>query len=218
MISLKHHFLFIHVPKTGGNSIQNILADYSEDTLTADKEYQDGVERFELSNSTYKLRKHSKLTRYRKVLPTGIYRQLFKFATIRNPWDKMISMYFSPHRGTGQWDREEFILLINNVPTLQDYVTLPSFRDRLEKKLGLPARPRPLDRDIDYLIRFENLNDDFKEVCKKTGLPAAPELPVHNRSIRKHYSSYYDDELRELVGRKFSNEIDYGGYRFSDDR
>jgi hypothetical protein len=218
MLSLKHKFLFIHVPKTGGNSIQNILADYSEDTLTADKEYQDGIERFELSNSTYKLRKHSKIKRYRKVLPTNLYRQLFKFATIRNPWDKIISMYFSPHRGTDKWDRDEFVLLIKNAATLQDYVTLPSFRDRLEKTLGLPARPRPLDRDIDYLIRFENLNDDFSEVCKKTGLPAAPELPIRNRSIRKHYSSYYDDELKELVGRKFSNEIAYGDYQFSNDR
>ena len=87
-----------------------------------------------------------------------------------------------------------------------------------KKTLGLPARPRPLDRDIDFLIRFENLNDDFNKVCKKIGLPAAPELPVHNRSIRKHYSSYYDNELRELVARKFSTEIEYGDYQFSDDR
>jgi len=218
MISLKYNFLFIHVPKTGGNSIQNILADYSEDTLTAYEEYQDGVERFEISNSTYKLKKHSKLTRYRKVLPAKLYQQLFKFATIRNPWDKMISLYFSPHRGTDTWDRESFIQLIEKAPLLQDFVTLPSFRDRLEKKLGLPARPRPLDKDIDHLIRFENLNDDFKEVCRKIGLPAVPELPVRNQGNRKHYSIYYDDELIDMVARKFTNEIESGDYSFSKDR
>jgi len=218
MISLEYKFLFVHVPKTGGNSIQNILAEYSEDTLITTEKHQDGVERFELRNSTYKLKKHSKLSRYRKLLPADLYRQLFKFATIRNPWDKMISMYFSPHRSTGTWDREDFIRLIKRAPTLQDYVTLPSFRDRLEKKLGLPARPRPLDRDIDYLIRFENLNDDFNEVCRRTGLPAVPELPVRNRGNRKHYSHYYDDELRDMVAQKFMNEIEFGGYIFREDR
>lgn len=217
MISLKYNFLFIHVPKTGGNSIQNILADYSEDTLTDDEAHQDGIERFELRNSTYKLKKHSKLTRYRKVLPAKLYQQLFKFATIRNPWDKMISLYFSPHRGTDRWDRDSFIQLVGNAPTLQDFVTLPSFSDRLGGELGLAARPRPLDQDIDYLIRFERLNDDFSEVCRKIGLPTAPELPVRNKGNRKHYGIYYDDELIELVARKFSNEIEFGNYSFSTD-
>ena len=214
MLSIKHKFLFIHVPKTGGNSIQNILADYSEDTLIANEKHQDGIERFELRNNTYKLKKHSKLSRYRKLLDTDLYQQLFKFATIRNPWDKMISMYFSPHRGTDKWSREEFILLIKNSATLQDYVNLPSFSDRLRKHLELAARPRPLDRDIDYLIRFETLNDDFNIVCRKIGLPAVAKLPVRNRGDRKHYSHYYDDELREIVAHKFANEITYGGYTF----
>lgn len=217
MISLQYNFLFIHVPKTGGNSIQSILADYSEDQLTATKEHQDGVERFKIQNKTYNLKKHSKLSRYKKLLDADLYQQLFKFATIRNPWDKMISHYFSPHRGTDKWDREEFVLLVNNAATLQDYVTLPSFRDRLEKHFGLPARPRPLDRDIDCLIRFENLNDDFNKACKKIGLPDVPALPVRNRSTRKHYSRYYDDELRDIVGKKFMNEIEYGDYEFSND-
>jgi len=217
MISLKYNFLFIHVPKTGGNSIQNILADYSEDTLTDNEDHQDGIERFELCNSTYNLKKHSKLKRYRKVLPAKLYQRLFKFATIRNPWDKMISLYFSPHRGTDMWDRDNFIQLVENTPTLQDFVTLPSFRDRLGEKLGLPTRPKPLDHDIDYLIRFESLNDDFKEVCRKIGLPAAPELPVRNKGNRKHYGIYYDDELIDLVARKFRNEIDFGNYSFSTD-
>lgn len=217
MLSIKHKFLFVHVPKTGGNSIQNILANYSEDTLTANDEHQDGIERFELRNSTYKLKKHSKLSRYKKLLDADLYQQLFKFATIRNPWDRIVSMYFSPHRGTDRWNREEFIQLINNSATLQDYVTLPSFRDRLEKKLGMPARPRPLDRDIDHLIRFENLNNDFKKVCNKLSIPDNMDLPIRNRSSRKHYSHYYDDELTDMVAKKFANEIEYGDYKFTSD-
>ena len=41
MISIKKNFLFIHVPKTGGNSMQNILRDYSEDQIVALAKHQD---------------------------------------------------------------------------------------------------------------------------------------------------------------------------------
>ena len=62
MISTQKKFLFIHVPKTGGNSIQNILHEYSEDEIVASAKHQDGVERFEVRNSKYNIRKHSTLS------------------------------------------------------------------------------------------------------------------------------------------------------------
>ena len=72
---------------------------------------------------------------------------------------------------------------------------------------------KTIDFDIDYLIRFEQLNDDFKLVCKKLDIPYSP-LPKRNKSKRTHYSEYYDDELIEIIRHKFIEEITFGNYRF----
>ncbi len=80
--------------KTGGNSIQNILRNYSEDSIVTLNDIQDGVERFEVRNAKYDLQKHSTLSHDKSVLSSDMYRYLFKFATIRNPRDMMISFYF----------------------------------------------------------------------------------------------------------------------------
>src|SRR5688500_12110385 len=53
MMALSRQFIFVHVPKTGGNSIQNVLKAYSEDEIVCTEPYQDGVERFELKNPTW---------------------------------------------------------------------------------------------------------------------------------------------------------------------
>ena len=64
MISFQKHFLFVHIPKTAGNSIQSVLRDYSEDELVALRDEQDGIERFGLRNPKYKIKKHSTLAEY----------------------------------------------------------------------------------------------------------------------------------------------------------
>ncbi|PYK53769.1 MAG: hypothetical protein DME48_10390 [Verrucomicrobia bacterium] len=98
MISFQKRFLFIHIPKTAGNSIQSVLRDYSEDELVALRSEQDGVERFGLRNPKYKLKKHSTLADYRAALDETDFGNLYKFTCVRNPWDRLISLYFTPTR------------------------------------------------------------------------------------------------------------------------
>src|SRR5438034_10978870 len=93
MISFQKRFLFIHIPKTAGNSIQRVLRDYSEDELVPLRSEQDGVERFGLRNPKYKLKKHSTLAEYRAALDEPDFGNLYKFSCVRKPWDRMISLY-----------------------------------------------------------------------------------------------------------------------------
>ncbi|MBB5352646.1 hypothetical protein HNR46_002894 [Haloferula luteola] len=212
MISLKHQFLFIHVPKTGGNSIQNILKDYSEDDIVIMGEHQDGVERFEVRNANYQITKHATLAEYREVLDRATFEKLFKFATLRNPWDMMISFYFSPHRKVSAWDRDDFLSLLAETPTLRHYVHCPKVGEKLLGKMGLGAKGS-LTQDIDFLIRFESIDEDFGKVCDRLEIPRVV-LPKRNASSRAHYSSYYDEELVAKVADRFAEEIEWGGYQF----
>src|SRR5256885_58381 len=101
-------FLFVHIPKTAGNSIQSILRDYSEDEIVALRSEQDGIERFGLRNPNYKIKKHSTLAEYRGALGEERFRSLYKFVCVRNPWDRMVSYYFTPTQSPETWDRKKF--------------------------------------------------------------------------------------------------------------
>lgn len=80
MISFQKRFLFVHIPKTAGNSIQSVLRDYSEDELVALRSEQDGVERFGRRNPKYKIKKHSTPAEYRDAPGEMQFSKLYKFA------------------------------------------------------------------------------------------------------------------------------------------
>ncbi len=213
MISIKKKFLFIHVPKTGGNSIQNILRGYSEDKIVTIAKHQDGIERFEVRNDIYNITKHSTLSDYKKVIESEIFEKLYIFSTVRNPWDMMISFYFSPHRGVKEWDRERFKYLINKVATLRTYIKNTTIFSEKISPPEIILSSKAVDSDIDFIMRFEFLNDDFKQVCEILNIPFLP-LPHRNKSNREHYSRYYDVELIKLVEDKFKEEIELGRYTY----
>src|SRR5438132_1423721 len=202
MISFRKQFLFVHIPKTAGNSIQTILRDYSEDEIVALRGEQDGIERFGLRNPNYKIRKHSTLAEYRAALGEEQFRNLYKFTCVRNPWDRMVSYYFTPSRDAKDWARKEFRKMILKALSVADYL-------RLDEGEEDPFR------NVDYIMRFENLAKDFRTVCGTLNISPAT-LPRYNRSTREHYSKYYDDELREFVRMRFAAEIEHFGYTFEE--
>ncbi len=202
MISLRKRFLFVHIPKTAGNSIQSVLRDYSEDQLIALRKEQDGIERFGLRNPRYKIKKHSTLNEYHHALGDEQFRDLYKFTCVRNPWDRMVSYYFTPTQTPETWNRKKFREIISKAVSLADYL-------RLDNGEGDPFA------NVDCIMRFENLADEFRAVCDTIGIPP-PALPRYNRSSRDHYSKYYDDELREFVRARFTAEIERFNYRFEE--
>lgn len=217
MISISKKFIFIHVPKTGGNSIQNVIKEYSEDDIVILAKHQDGVERFEVRNKKYDITKHSTLSDYKSVMEPEIYRELFRFATIRNPWDMMVSFYFSPHRGVTSWDRVDFIKLLKEVPTIRHYICDNQVNPEGLSGANIVNTPYHgcggINKDIDFLIRFECLQEDFEKLCLKINIKPQ-QLPRRNVSSHNHYSSYYDEELIKMVHEKFFEEIEFGEYKF----
>lgn len=165
MISAKRKFLFFHVPKTGGNSIQKILSEYSDDKIVLIGPHQDGIERFKVRNECYPITKHSTLRDYKKYIANDVFHNLYKFATNRNPWDMMVSFYFSPHRNTSKWCRDDSILLLGRIKTLRQYISINE-KDNIKK-------------EVDYLKKCEKLNEEFSKVGKLLNIPNK-ELPVCN--------------------------------------
>ena len=192
MISTSHRFLFIHVPKTGGNSVQGVLHKYADDAIVRIAPHHDGIERFEVRGRPGTV-KHSPLGDYHRAW--GSLDGYFKFCCVRNPWDMCVSYYFSPHRGEVAWDRGAFIHFVEGTIA------------PLSRYIGDLSR-------MDFVMRFENLGDDFRSVCRKVGIP---EEPLQRRNVaagQKSFKHYYDAETVELVASKFQCEIEAFGYSF----
>jgi len=198
MLSLKENFLFIHIHKTGGNSIHTSLFPYSDDHQE-ELPHSHKSKDFEVKNAQFPtLRKHSSLKDYQQVLDEKVFKRLYKFACVRNPWDRLISFYFSPHRGGQSWSREQFIEMLKVVPPAADMLT---------------TMEQPTQLGLDFVMKYENLAGDFAHVCKQIGLPPI-ELPHRNKSKnkRKPYLDYYDQELFELVEERYAVDIKLFNY------
>ena len=200
MISHKHKFIFIHIPKTGGTSIESALK----------------------INQEHKDHKY-----YKKTLKN--YNDFFVFTIVRNPFDRAVSDYNwatnTKYPCPAQKLKEMFInksfkYFLDNYYNLK-YEDVKSFKGlNWFKNHHLTHCREQLDLlnpvcEVDYIMRFETLQQDFNTVCDKIGIPRQ-HLPHANKSKHKHYTEYYDDETRQIVAEKYAKDIEYFGYKFGE--
>ncbi|MGH1416066.1 MAG: sulfotransferase family 2 domain-containing protein [Pelagimonas sp.] len=202
MLSKSRNFLFIHVPKTGGNSIQRVLLPFSDDRMVLTGPHHDGVERFEIRSPRLDIHKHSTLQDYQQQLTVDEFAKLSKVTCVRNPWDRCVSFFFSPHRGEVEWTPKRFETFIRE--TVQPHAYF----------LSLPGQSDDPFDNLDFVLRFEHLDDDFAALCAQLGIGDL-DLPQINVSRRSDYRAYYTDQsLVDLVAEKFAPEIERFDYRF----
>ncbi len=66
---------------------------------------------------------------------------------------------------------------------------------------------------VDFVGRFENLEEDFQTICKKLNLQNT-KLPHSRKSKRsKGYMDYYDKETLAIISEKFDKDFQYFNYK-----
>lgn len=199
MILTQRSALFLHIPKTGGNSVQNALEAFADDGKVLTSDRQDGVERYELRHPAYPTTKHSTLEEYRKYCEPDLFNRLLKFTVIRNTYGRVMSYYFSPHRGDVEWDRDRFKEFVGSILPLKHYIGYPG--QALSDAVN----------NLDVLLRFERLSEDFCTLSKRLGLRL--DLGHFNKSGYSCALSHYDADLIAYVRSLFREEIAFFDFK-----
>jgi len=210
LISYKNRFLFIHVGKAAGSSVLNAFQPYAE-PKTGNRFRRRMVWLGQL-NRLGGLYRHLEFGQHvdactvQRCLPPDVYNTLFKFAFVRNPWDRLASRY-DYLRKNPKHHRHQ---LICSMDGFEEYVDYEMRRGKMFQYTQLTdASGRMI---VDFVGYYEQLSDDFAKVCNRLGVQAS--LPHLNKSVDRDYRTYFTPELRTKVARYFSRDIEMFGYTF----
>jgi len=197
---LTRHFVFVHVPKTGGNFVREILEQHAPE----DWQLQ-GLE----NHASY------------RDIPAS-HRDLPRLAFARNPFAWHVSWFhFQKNVKSDLFNRIsdngklEFADAMRRA-YMGDGQFAPqagALTQTLFDMLGVGLQGATVGK-------MENLREEMLRMFAQcTTVPpemehAVKQVPKQNTSKHRHYSSYYDDELRDVVRQKDAPVFDHFGYEW----
>jgi hypothetical protein len=220
-----HQFIFLKPKKTGGTSVELALSKLCgpDDVITPVNEehlrqgvgpqnyivpYRDwlwwlGFRSSEGLSPKFVFSAHSGGREIRQHLGRDVWDRYRKVTIIRNPWDREVSRFF--------WVRGS-----------------PNVPDDFEEFINRVTRRHPIGSECirwglqrngrDFLMRYENLEDDYAVFVRSLGLGEAPGLPHAKGETRptnaRNYREMYTDRSREAVRSIYRREIEVLGYEF----
>jgi len=242
IISHSHKFIFTKPRKVAGTSIEVALSQFCgpDDIITSNVSSEaidaDSYTDYARNDSGYF--NHMRPSRIRAKIGKAVWNNYFVFTIVRNPWDMLVSRYFWNKKGaTPQKTVVEVLREIAQHPTHIDlygklfFAIARTVRGKqLKPEDDFATFIQKLPHNIsntkyyfdwrgrrwnNYVIRYEHLDEDYKTVCEKIGIPYTPlpSLKTKTRSSRD-YRSFYTPALRDWVAKKFHKEITEFGYSF----
>lgn len=142
--------------------------------------------------------------KWAESLTNNLLNEYFIFTSVRNPYDRVVSML--RHK-----DLE--VRNVNFLLSNYDKLFLDNYKNRMHIEPFSTLSFFNSEKQFDFEIRYENLNKDFKELCKL--------LQIKHRRLkhkmvsknRKHYKCYYDEKLIKMVNNIYSDDFKFHNYK-----
>lgn len=204
IVSHRHRFIFFAVPRTGSHAIRAALAP----SLGEADWQQETLRRGALSPVPALARighGHITLQQAEAHLPVAVQRSYFKFAMVRNPYERFVSACAMLNKRNPSYVGAEAAFM-------KQALRRERFRLRAlvrpQADMLSDARGRLA---LDFIGRYECLQDAFDQACRQVGLPRRA-LARSNASERGKWMDCRDDALSELVTRLYRRDFNAFGY------
>jgi len=214
VISDKFNFIFFHVPKAAGSSIiEGFRKNYPKTVVI--NENNEKLKQHLISNEYKNWPNHTNSKTMKAYLGEKVFNNYFKFAFVRNPFDKLVSIYHY----VKQKEAKIFEGKIQQLPKFnQNIISSKSFEHWVKEcNLGdtqfsfLTSNAGELL--VNYVGKTEHIQADLSYIY---GILKTPNMYVSkvNTSKRKDYRSYFDNESIDIASQKFKDDVHFFGYDF----
>ncbi len=145
-----------------------------------------------------------------------MWNKLFTFSVVRNPWDRVVSMYHYRRKIAGSipetWSFRDYVFALAEATPKTEYFKFQGYRfgnsdfllgDNGEILVDFIARYENRSLDLDFIGRRLNM-DSFKDVHINKGKPKYA-----------HFSEFYDVDTREIIQKLYSKDIELFDYKFN---
>ena len=198
IVSHKYKFIFFHNPKTGGSSISYGLKDYIDNkNIKKLKNIDQNKRGWQGYLHTDMMHKKMSDFDYSK------YDHYFKFAFVRNPYDRLVSFFAKRNSGPLHFKFKSFNLFL-----LNEFIYLYKKKDP-----NVICQSELLNKKLDFIGRFENLNSDIKKINKHLGINIKLKKILVNPN-RKKYITYYNPLSKFIIQKIYSNDLSKFKYKF----
>ena len=209
MSLLNNKFLFVHINKSGGGVVTKHMKNNGNVKITG------------------KHRSLEQMLRIAKDKHNLNLKELYTFTIVRNPWERMLSMYLFYHKNN--YNSPEFFsgnpiidndfnswikyIYSNNFNRNRKHGVINIFKYCFCNQLNWITNNNGDLLKINKIIRFENneLKDLFQNILKLKKINLDEKVHPTNH---KHYSNYYIEETKLLVEKHYKQDIEYFGYKF----
>jgi hypothetical protein len=207
IVSHRHRFIFVAVPKTGTHAVRQALREQMGD---GDVE-QVGLfvnKRFPWADLAAIQHGHLSLRQVRPYLGEEAFSGYFKFAFVRNPFDRFVSYCAFMLRGGDVFQRRPREVMRHFL-----FTEPPENHILFQPQASLLVGEDRQTLLTDEVGRVEDMQASYDAICARIGITSRS-LDRVNGSLRGDYRRYYDQALVDGVAARYAQDLELFGYTF----